>query len=310
METMEKSASTTRLQEAQNLVLPSREAMLNREPSVQFFWDSNRFLLSEAWSEWEQNEIGENNPLNTSLLDSRLRESVELAWKDVSQEKAVEDLWDEVAPGVYQAQFFNPERLAELRGYLDKVADAKIPLRPPYGIALNRGGAMLDQRSEGYLAAPGFQEFYQELMDKYMRPIARLLFPEITGYDSQTFGFSIHYQEGVDTSLRVHTDASAATLNINLNLPGEEFIGSEVDFYDRNTGSIERISFRPGTAMLHKGSVAHAAQPITSGERTNIVLWLYGEGGQIPIGSNRAGGVDAKERWTKPEIEQDDVAPF
>lgn len=90
---------------------------------------------------------------------------MDLAWKDSSQEKVVEDLWDEVAPGVYPAQFFDPKRVVELRGYLDKVADAKIPLRPPYGIALNRGGTMLDQRSEGYLAAPEFQKFYQELMD-------------------------------------------------------------------------------------------------------------------------------------------------
>ena len=128
-----------------------------------------------------------------------------------------------MAPGVYTAQFFNPEKLSDLRDYLAKAADSGIPVRPPYGIALNRFGAMLDERSEGYLAAPSFQAFYQTLMDRYMRPVARLLFPDITGYDTQTFGFSINYQAGVDTSLRLHTDASAATLNINMNLPGEEF---------------------------------------------------------------------------------------
>jgi len=52
---------------------------------------------------------------------------------------------------------------------------------------------MLDGRSEGYLAAPNFQTFYKDkdLMDTYMRPISRLLFPDITRYDTQTFGFSI-----------------------------------------------------------------------------------------------------------------------
>ena len=115
---------------------------------------------------------------------------------------------------------------------------------------------MLDPRSEGYLAAPGFQALYRELMDKYTRPIARLLFPEVMGCDTQTFGFSIQYQAGLDTSLRLHTDASAATLNVNLNLLGEAFTGSEVDFYDPYTGRVSRLTFKPGTAMLHR-EVSH-----------------------------------------------------
>ena len=65
---------------------------------------------------------------------------------------------------VNKAQFFYPDKLNVLRDYLDRVIEADIPLRPPYGIVLNRGGAMLDPRSEGYLAAPTFQTFYQELM--------------------------------------------------------------------------------------------------------------------------------------------------
>ena len=94
---------------------------------------------------------------------------------------------------------------------------------------------MLDKRSQGYIAAPSFQEFYQQIMDIYMRPMARLLFPEIVGYDSQTYGFSIQYQPDMDTSLRMHTDASSVTMNVNLNLPGESFEGSELDFYDAST---------------------------------------------------------------------------
>ncbi len=60
-------------------------------------------------------------------------------------EQGVRELWKELCPGVFVAQFFDPERLASLRAYLDHVADADIPVRPPYGIALNRGGAMLDR---------------------------------------------------------------------------------------------------------------------------------------------------------------------
>ncbi|KKD59239.1 2OG-Fe(II) oxygenase [Grimontia sp. AD028] len=302
-------ATISALDEARNLTLPSRQEMLMRAPVVQQFWDNNRELLSSAWTEWQITEQGNAFKLDESLLNATLRDAVNKAWEDPTTELDVKELWEEVAPGVFQCQFFDPERLAELRGYLENVANAEIPLRPPYGIALNRHGAMLDKRSEGYLAAPEFQAFYQTVMDKYMRPVARLLFPEVTGYDSQTFGFSIQYQPGVDTSLRLHTDASAATMNINLNLPGEAFTGSEIDYYDPTTGMVRRLSFEPGIAMIHRGSVPHAAQPITSGLRTNIVLWLYGDRRQIPV-RGLTQEIDAKARWTVPESIPDSYAPF
>ena len=179
---------------------------------------------------------------------------------------------------------------------MDRVADAGIPLRPPYGIVLNRGGAMLDPRSEGYLAAPTFQAFYQDLMDRYMRPIARLAFPEVYGYDSQTFGFSIAWQAGKDTTLRPHTDASSVTLNINLNLPGEDFSGSAVRFFDQESRKVESLTFEPGTAMIHRGHVAHASEPITEGERHNFVLWLYGERGQTPYSTRPRPGTGWRRR--------------
>ena len=169
---------------------------------------------------------------------------------------------------------------------------------------------MLDRRSEGYLAAPSFQNFYQTLIDKYMRPISRLLFPEIMGFDTQTFGFSIQYQAGVDTSLRMHTDASAVTLNINMNLEGEEFSGSEVDFINPKNGKRNRISFRPGTALLHRGNVAHEAQPITSGERSNLVLWLYGDRMFIPNKWTSTKEWSPQERWSIPDNQYDNFAPF
>lgn len=304
------SQQLSQLQRARALVLPSREAMLSRAPSVQQFWDNNTQLLSDAWIEWEESEKHNLFTPDDSLLDIKLRDAVRQAWEDPTKELAVRDLWEEVSTDVFQCQFFDPQRLTDLRNYLDSIADAQIPLRPPYGIALNRRGAMLDQRSEGFLAAPSFQAFYRELMDKYMRPISRLLFPEVMGYDNQTFGFSIQYQPGMDTSLQPHTDASAATLNINLNMPDETFTGSEVDFYDANLGKTNRLTFKPGMAMLHRGNVPHAAQAITSGERSNIVLWLYGDGGQIPLQGTTRHTIDAQARWTVPTATYDNVAPF
>ncbi len=235
---------------------------------------------------------------------------MEQAWENPNTENAVKDLWQEVFPGVYKTQFFDPEKLVGLRNYLDRVADADIPLRPPYGISLNRGGAMLDERSEGYLAAPSFQAFYGSLMNTYMRPIARLLFPDIHGYDTQTFGFSIQWQADKDTSLRAHTDASSVTLNINLNLPGEDFSGSGVRFFDPATRQVGELTFDPGTALIHHGSVPHESMPITQGERSNFIMWLYGDHGQIPPRGAAAPAIDAQTRWSNPSAQSDGFAPF
>ena len=67
-------------------------------------------------------------------MDAKLRTAVEAAWEDPTQESAVQDLWQEVSEGVYMCQCFDPERLVDLRAYLDDIADAKIPTRPPYGM--------------------------------------------------------------------------------------------------------------------------------------------------------------------------------
>lgn len=301
---------TTALHAARAIERPSREAMLQRHPSVSAFWASNKELFAQAWSEWETSGAAQSLPSDGALYDANLRTTVDAAWADPSREGAVKDLWEEVFPGVYKTQFFDPAQLATLRDYLDAVADAEIPLRPPYGISLNRGGAMLDSRSEGYLAAPSFQAFYTGLMDRYMRPISRLLFPDVAGYDTQTFGFSIQWQADADTSLRAHTDASAVTLNINLNRADEEFSGSGVKFFDRDTRQISELFFEPGTALIHHGSVPHESMPITEGERSNIVLWLYGDHGQIPGSAAEPQPLSARERWSLPQAPSDGYAPF
>lgn len=299
------------LEKARTVLRPSREEMLARAPSVHHFWNTNKRTIEEAWAEWEAANGHARITLDRSLYSPALLQAVEAAWEDPSKEAAVADLFEEVFPGVYQAQFFNPEKLGEIREYMALVADAGIPMRPPYGIVLNKGGGMLDPRSEGYLAAPTFQAFYRDLMDHFMRPIARLLFPDVYGYDSQTFGFSIQWQEGGDKDLRAHTDASSVTLNINLNLPGEEFEGSAVRFMDPFTKQMADLTFEPGVALIHHGNAMHASKPIKKGERHNFVLWLYGEHGQIPYQHGVHGEpASPQERWSVPTIPSDGSAPF
>lgn len=303
--------STDLLTKARTIIRPTREEMLQRAPAVNRFWDENECVFESAWTQWEQTGHDKGIILDRSVFAPELRRAVEQSWEDPAKEGLVKELWTEVFPDVYEAQFFDPAKLGMLRDYLEQVAKADIPLRPPYGLVLNRGGAMLDPRSDGYLAAPKFQAFYQDLMDHFMRPIARLLFPDVYGYDSQTFGFSIQWEAGKDTSLQAHTDASSVTLNINLNLPGEGFSGSEVRFMDPATRTVKDLSFAPGTALIHHGRAMHASRPITEGERHNFVLWLYGENGQIPYQHGQTDKLaPAAERWTVPQIASDHFAPF
>ena len=295
---------------ARDITRLTREAMLQRAPSVQHFWNDNTNLFENAWKEWEQTVDLNEFTLDETIFAPALRAAVDAAWNDPTDDAAVKDLWEEVFPGVYKAQFFDPEKLRILRGYMDKAANANTPLRPPYGISLNRAGAMLDPRSEGYLGAPGFQAFYHGLMNRYMRPISRLLFPDVAGYDRQTFGFSIQWKADTDTSLRPHSDASSVTLNINLNLPGEGFSGSGVSFIDPEARRVESLKFDPGVALIHHGSVPHASEPITEGSRSNFVLWLYGQHGQVARGEAEVPALAPEDRWTVPNVPSDGFAPF
>ena len=320
---MKTMTNTNVLEQARALTQPSREASLKRDPSVSQFWNSNRKLLEEAWAAWEIENKDSLLIPDESLLDPRLRKAINEAWENPEKENAVADLWEEIIPGVYVAQFFDLDRLAEFRTYLEAVANSEIPKRSPYGIQLNRYGMMLDPRSEGHLAAPNFQAFYNAIMDRFMRPIARLLLGTY-GYDNQTFGFSIQYNPDKDKDLHAHTDASSATLNININLPDEEFTGSIVDFYDKASGKTVQTKFEPGKAIIHRGNVPHATHPITSGQRSNFVVWLYGDRMQIPRGNTSSYGnigsntikdialenVTARQRWSLPDGPKDTSAPF
>jgi len=301
-------AALSPLQTARKLNLPSYRETLVRSPAVSRFWNEHANTLQEAWKEWDTKT--ETPTLDASLLHKPLREAVEAAWKDpAGAEDAVKKLFKEVAPGVYQIQWFDPDKIHVLRDYLQQASEAQIPTRAPYGILLNRNGKMMDPRSEGYLAADSFQRFYQQLLAEYMRPIGRLLYPEYMNGsdDSQTFGFSIEYQPTTEQGIRMHSDSSALTLNINMNLPGETWEGSNLLFPTEKEKHL--VDFGPGVAVLHRGATLHAALPLTAGQRSNLVLWLYGPYGSV---NREPQSVlqTPEERWSKTSVRQDAWAPF
>ena len=125
--------SSSVVDQARQLKLPSRDEMLRRDPSVHHFWAQNVKLLEKAWQEWpEPTEEGQTLPvLDHSLFHLKLRQAIEASWKDPTNEHCVRDLWQEESPGVYKCQFFDPEKLKVIRAYLDKAAEAEIPSYSP-----------------------------------------------------------------------------------------------------------------------------------------------------------------------------------
>lgn len=315
--------SSSFLEKARSLQLPTREQVLQRDRSVHAFWDGNDILLEKAWKEWQaSDEVALSLPkLDSSLIHPKLRTAVEHIWSSVeagdmdqveAQEKLLKELFQEVAPGVYGIQFFDMEKIHIIRRWFDAGANAGIPIRPPYGIVLNRKGFMIDPRSVGYWAAPDFQSFYKDvLIDSYIRPISRLIFPGsiIATDDAASFAFSIQYQVGGDESIRHHTDASTITFNINLD-EKKSWTGSSLYFWETlNGGKRFTVEWAPGMAMMHLGRTLHAALPIESGTRSNIVVWTMpkdggrGYGGPLTVEDGKYPAeyqLSREERWTKP----------
>ncbi|MFK8075112.1 MAG: hypothetical protein AB8B84_00905 [Granulosicoccus sp.] len=72
--------STQLLTKARTVTRPTREAMLQRDPSVSRFWNENKKLFEDAWTDWDNGKvisnqrdwIGERNDLRdrAEILDA------------------------------------------------------------------------------------------------------------------------------------------------------------------------------------------------------------------------------------------------
>lgn len=269
------------------------------------FWNEHAQLLHAAWLEWEKTQ-DDLPDLDDSVFEPKIREAVQAAWKDPGKEEAIRPLWEEVVPNVYACQLLQPDRIADVRAYIDAASKAGIPTRRPNG--MNRFGLILDPKTEGSVFLSGLDKFYQNLVDEYVRPLGRLFFPEYmhSPDDSESYAFTIRYKEGEDVALREHSDASLITMNINLNIPSRsnetDYEGSTLYFVDDETGEHHNVHFRPGMALLHRGLSRHAAEPIEHGERTNMVVWLFGEHGYVRFAPyEEHERMSRRERWSKPK---------
>ena len=295
-------STTSALQKARHLTAPAVVSTDGGETEGLDFWTQHAPLLRKAWHEWEQTQQG-LPVLDDSVFDHSLRAAIQRAWEAPETEDAIRLLWQPVAPQVYAAQLVQPERIPDIRAYMDAAADAGIPLRRPNG--MNRFGMVLDDQTEGAFTAHGMDDWLKILVNDYVRPLGRLFFREYVGAgdDSESYAFTIRYKEGEDQALREHADASLITLNLNLNVPNEtDYEGSTLYFVDDETGQHHPVNFRPGMAVLHRGLTRHAAQPIVRGERTNLVVWLFGKHGYVRfVPYEEREQLTRPERWKKPK---------
>ena len=295
-----------------------------------------------------------------SVLDPALAAALRDAHAHPTEEAeaAVRTLWDPVLPpsspslstgegggggghccGAYTAQLLSEGGIRSIRTELGRARGSGIPLRRPNG--MSRHGMILDAGVDGACALPALAGLGEDLAAHLVRPVGRMLFPDRIGPgdDSGSLAFTVQYASsgggdgdgdggtgdngdgGGDAALAEHRDASVVTLNVNLNLPGETYGGSDVylvleeeDDADgageigigradgrRRSRTEHEVALRPGQALVHLGSVRHGARPIGEGTRTNLVVWLFGRDGDIRVEPYPPDErLDVRERWGAP----------
>eukprot|EP01097_Dermamoeba_algensis_P003550 TRINITY_DN2450_c0_g1_i1.p1 TRINITY_DN2450_c0_g1~~TRINITY_DN2450_c0_g1_i1.p1 ORF type:complete len:350 (-),score=75.24 TRINITY_DN2450_c0_g1_i1:121-1170(-) len=127
----------------------------------------------------------------------------------------------------------------------------------------------------------GWEETLQQMINEYLSPLTSILFSDLGGSSLDSHhSFLVEYEIGKDEKLDFHVDDSEVTLNVCL---GKKFTGGELFFkgirceLHQHTPSAEKenMSFAHvvGMGLLHVGRHRHGATPISSGHRTNLIIW-------------------------------------
>lgn len=178
----------------------------------------------------------------------------------------------QLAEGVYTLPIFSRAFCTLLCEELAHFQASGLPCGQPN--SMNRFGALLDEL--GFTPA-----FIDPLMLDWIRPLAAAL-PALAAVGGASLdlhrAFVVRYRMGEDEKLSAHFDNAEVTLNANL---GIDFDAGELLFYGHkdSAGSApiaaHEWSEQPvGHGVLHLGQHVHAALPITSGERVNLVVWM------------------------------------
>jgi len=218
-------------------------------------------------------------------------------------EGALRALFQPAADGVWRFPLFTPRFCELMLAELAHAEASGVPLRRPNG--MNRFGAILEELPGGL----GFERTLRYLSHRFLRPLSQMLYPWLVAADDadEHYGFVVRYKVGEDVALAQHADASVATLNVNLGVPG--FTGGAlhfrgVRFVDERPeekdppSRVDFADFAQGEAILHLGGQYHSALPLESGERVNLVVWLFGEHGVVRVAPHDPfERLSAHQRW-------------
>mmetsp|Transcript_1107 Transcript_1107/g.3887 ORF Transcript_1107/g.3887 Transcript_1107/m.3887 type:complete len:542 (+) Transcript_1107:66-1691(+) len=169
--------------------------------------------------------------------------------------------------GVYSFPFVKQEFCQMLIEEVDNYQGCGLPIRRPN--SMNNYGLILNEI--------GLEPMIDLLQEKYLQPVARLLFPKEGGQLDKHHTFIVQYKPDQDLGLDMHTDDSDVTFNICL---GKEFEGAGLTVCGMITSDVHRqfsTSYKhvKGRALVHLGRHRHGADDIISGERMNLIVWNH-----------------------------------
>ena len=239
----------------------------------QNFWHTHERLIAKAWTEFGLGDT-ELADFQEEFIDPDLLEAIKAvrAEPTAENEARLRNMWKQLLPGVYTCQIFTPNFVRKFRAEIERHRTSGIPMRRPN--SMNRYGLVLNENNN-------LHNLMKTFVAKFSGPLAQMLLPNNVGpEDCKNFhAFTVRYVNGEDVALSLHRDTSIATLNVNINNPEDAFEGSQLYFYELGKPQIPAnqhfISFEAGKALIHLGDQMHEAMPITSGERTNLIVWMY-----------------------------------
>ncbi|KYQ99938.1 putative prolyl 4-hydroxylase alpha subunit [Tieghemostelium lacteum] len=169
--------------------------------------------------------------------------------------------------GLYSFKIFNMDFCSKLLEEIENFRDSGLPTARVN--SMNNYGLVLDEI--------GFTSFFQELREGYLSLFTALLYPNHYGdrLDSH-HAFIVQYAMEKEVDLGFHYDESNVTLNLCL---GKQFTGGSLYFKGilnepKTHNELLEVQHSVGTALFHIGVHRHGVNSLTSGERTNLILWL------------------------------------
>ncbi|EFA76780.1 putative prolyl 4-hydroxylase alpha subunit [Heterostelium album PN500] len=177
---------------------------------------------------------------------------------------------------IYSLQIFKTDFCQKLLEEIDQFKNSGLPTARPN--SMNNYGVILDEM--------GFTGFFTELRENYLKPFTSVLYADYNGAQLDSHhAFVVQYKIDKEKELGFHYDESDVTLNLCL---GKQFTGGSLYFrgiLDKPETHQEyfEVKHTPGTALLHIGVHRHGALGITSGERTNLIMWLRNTGGKSDV---------------------------